>query len=49
LLRKRQLEGAKDRKSSARAVRLLAARGFSETVIERLTGELPLDPEGQCD
>jgi len=49
LLRKRQLEGAKDRKSLARAVRLLGARGFSEKVIERLTGELPLDPEGQCD
>ena len=47
LLRKRQLEGAKDRKTLARAVRLLGARGFSEEVIERVTGVLPLDPDGQ--
>lgn len=49
LLRKRRLEGTKDRKSLARAVRLLAARGFSAEVIERLTGVPPLDPAGQCD
>jgi len=48
LLRKRQPDGIKDRKSLARVVRLLGARGFSEEVIERLTGELPLDPDGQC-
>ena len=49
LLRKRQLENARDRKSLARAVRLLGARGFSEETIERLTGEHPLDPEGRYD
>ena len=47
LLKKRRLNASADGKSTARAARLLAARGFSEEVIGRLIDELALDSEGE--
>ena len=49
LLRKRRLDAPADRKSLARAARLLGARGFSEEVISRLIGQAALDSERQDD
>src|SRR5712692_8833481 len=44
-----ELEAPADRKSLARAARLLGARGFSEEVISRLIGQAALDSERQDD
>jgi regulatory protein len=49
LLRKRRLDAKEDRKSLARAARLLGARGFSEEVISRLIDRPALDSERQDD
>lgn len=47
LLTKRRLLPAKDRRTKARAARLLASRGFSESTLESLLGDPSLDPAGE--